>query len=583
MRHSPHLSARRHVLQKAPTGIHGIDEITNGGLPRGRPTLVCGSAGCGKTLLAMEFLIHGALEYAEPGVFIAFEETADELTRNVASLGYDLELMGEQNQLVVETIHVDRSEIEETGEYDLEGLFIRIGFAIDSIGAQRIVLDTIEALFSSFANEAILRAELRRLFRWLKERGVTAIVTAERGNQALTRHGLEEYVADCVILLDHRVDDEISTRRLRMVKYRGSTHGTNEYPFFIGEHGITVLPLTSASLEYEVGDERISTGVAQLDEMLGGPGIIRGSSMLISGTAGSGKTSLIATFVDAACRRGERCLFMSFEESVSQICRNMRSIGIDLVPWIDQGLLRFSTQRPTAYGLELHLMSIIEQVHTFQPRVVVLDPITNFSAVGTTSDVKAMLVRLFDLLKSQDVTLCCTSLTEAGGDAEHTDVGVSSLMDTWILLRNIETHGERNRGLYILKSRGIAHSNQVREMIMTSEGIKLVDVYLGTGMILTGSARLLAEAQAAAELAQAEARSERRARDVERRRRVIAAQIAALEAELAADEALWQEEARQEAIERRISQTLRHSLRQERHSGMHGEIPSSQVRLDSDD
>ena len=462
-------------IRKAPTGIAGLDEITFGGLPAGRPTLVCGSAGCGKTLLAMEFLVRGAIAYGEPGVFMSFEEGAEELAENVRSLGFDLEDLIGRERLVIDYVQVERGEIEETGEYDLEGLFLRLGYAIDSIGAKRVVLDTIEALFGGLSNEHLLRAELRRLFRWLKDRGVTAIITGERGEGTLTRYGLEEYIADCVILLDHRVTGQLANRRLRVVKYRGSIHGTNEYPFIIDEKGIEVLPITSLGLAHAASTERISSGVSELDDMLGGEGYYRGSRVLVSGTAGTGKTSLAAHFVDAACRRGERCIYFAFEESMSQVVRNMRSIGLDLEPWIRQGLLEFYASHPTLNGLERHLVTMYKTVRTFQPRVVVVDPVTNFVSVGSTEEVSSMLIRLVDFLKTHQVTSLFTSLTRGGQDLEQTDVGISSLMDSWLLVRETEADGERNRVLQVLKSRGMAHSNQLRRFLLTQRGVRLVD------------------------------------------------------------------------------------------------------------
>jgi circadian clock protein KaiC len=486
-------------LPKTPTGIQGLDEITFGGLPKGRPTLICGSAGCGKTLLSMEFLIHGAMKYNEPGVFIAFEETEEDLRKNVASLGYDLEDLSNRKKLVIDYVHIERSEIEETGEYDLEGLFVRLGYAIDSIGAKRVVLDTIEAIFAGLPNPSILRAELRRLFRWLKDKGVTAIITAERGDATLTRHGLEEYVSDCVVLLDHRVREQISTRRLHIIKYRGSMHGTNEYPFLIDEHGISVLPITSIGLKHKASAERISSGVERLDAMLGGKGYFRGTSILVSGTAGTGKSSLAAHFVDAACRRGERCAYFATEESPDLIVRNMRSIGIDLGPWIKKGLLRFDSTRPTFYGLEMHLLRMHKLVTETKARVVVVDPITSYISLGDPLEVKSMLTRLIDFFKGNQITALFTSLTEGDSALEQSEVGISSLMDTWILLRPIESNGERNRGIWILKSRGMAHSNQIREFLITNQGIDLIDVYLGAEGVLTGSARAAREAREKAE------------------------------------------------------------------------------------
>jgi circadian clock protein KaiC len=463
--------ASQRALPKAPTGIQGLDEITFGGLPRGRPTLVCGGAGCGKTLLAMEFLVRGATEHGEPGVFLAFEETAEELTKNVRSLGFDLDDLVAKEKLALDFVRVERSEIEETGEYDLEGLFIRLGYAIDSIGAKRVAIDTIESLFGGLSDQGILRAELRRLFRWLKDKGVTAVITGERGEGTLTRQGLEEYVSDCVILLDHRVIDQISTRRLRVVKYRGTVHGTNEYPFLIDEDGINILPITSMGLQHEVSSERMPTGVERLDAMLGG-GYYKGSTVLISGTAGSGKSSMAAHFVDAACRRKQRCLYFAFEESPQQIVRNMRSIGLDLQPWINKGLLRFHATRSSVYGLEMHLVTCHKLIREFKPEVVVLDPIGNLTNAGTDLDTTAMLTRLMDYLKSEGITALWTSLT-SGTELEKTDVGISSLVDTWLVLRDIERSDERKRAMYIIKSRGMAHSNQIREFQLTDHGIKL--------------------------------------------------------------------------------------------------------------
>ncbi len=462
-------------LAKCPTGIRGLDEITHGGLPRGRPTLICGSAGCGKTLLAMEFIVRGAREFNEPGVFMAFEETEKELADNVASLGFDLAGLVRKKKIALDHVHIERSEIEETGEYDLEGLFVRLGNAIDEIGAKRVALDSLEALFSGLPNEAVLRAELRRLFRWLKDKGVTVVITGEQGDGTLSRHGLEEYISDCVIFLDHRVINQVGTRRLRIIKYRGSAHGTNEYPTMIDEGGLSVLPISSLGLDYGVTKERISTGVTQLDAMMGGKGYFKGSSVLVSGTAGTGKSSLAAAFVDAACRRDERCLYMSFEESQTQIIRNMASIGFKLSPWVDKQLLQFHNVRTSLFGLEQHLVSIHKLVEKYRPAAVVIDPVTNLTCIGDNAAITAMLTRVIDYLKMQGVTAIFTSLTGGGTADERTDVGISSLMDTWILLRNQEHAGDRERLLYILKSRGMAHSSQVRRFMLSDKGIAVMD------------------------------------------------------------------------------------------------------------
>jgi circadian clock protein KaiC len=517
------------ILEKCPTGIKGLDEITKGGLPRGRPTLICGSAGSGKTLFAMEFLMRGAMDYGEPGVFMTFEETPDDLAKNFISLGFDLHSMISRGLIATDHVAIERSEIEETGEYDLEGLFIRLGNAIDSIGAKRVVLDTIEALFSGLSNAAIIRAELRRLFHWLKDRGVTAIITGESGDKLLTRYGLEEYVADCVILLDFRIEEQISTRRLRIVKYRGSSHGSDEYPFLIDESGLSILPITSLGLDYLVSTEHISTGVPKLDTMLDGKGFYRGSTILVSGTAGTGKTSLAATFADAACRRGERCLYFSFEESPSQIIRNMGSIGMDLARWVKKGLLKFHSARPSLYGLEMHLVTFHRVIEEFNPQVFIVDPISNLSGAGTAAEVKSILTRLIDYLKMKKISTFLTDLTHFGGSLEHTSEEISSLIDTWLLLRDIELNGERNRGLYILKSRGMAH--QIQEFLLTNQGIGLIDIYTGSGEVLTGSARAAQEAgEKASELARRR-EVDRRLREQERKRNALEAKIAALRAE----------------------------------------------------
>ncbi|GEP45088.1 circadian clock protein KaiC [Brevifollis gellanilyticus] len=522
------------TLPKAATGIQGLDEITQGGLPAGRPTLVCGGAGCGKTMLALEFLVRGATQFDEPGVFIMFEENAAELTANVRSLGFDLDKLSKQKKIVLDHVHIDRSEFEETGEYDLQGLFIRLGHAIDSIGAKRVVLDTLEALFSGLPNHAILRAELRRLFRWLKDRGVTALITGEKGESSLTRHGLEEYVADCVIVLDHRVQGQISTRRLRVLKYRGTAHGMNEYPFLIGERGFSVLPITSLQLDHFASRERVSTGIPKLDEMLGGKGFFRGSSILVSGTAGTGKSSISARFVEAACQRGERALLFAYEESAEQIVRNMRSIGIDLEPWVKKGLLEIHASRPTLHGLEQHLVLMHDMVQRFHPDVVAVDPITNLTLDRDDSEVRATLMRLIDFLKQENITAIFTSLTTGGASTtapEDSQVGVSSLMDAWLLLRNVEYNGERNRTIYTLKARGIPHSNQVREFVLTDKGIDLVEVYVDEDRVLTGSARISQQERARAALDLAKQSQQRKERQIASKRKAIQTQIAILQAE----------------------------------------------------
>jgi circadian clock protein KaiC len=557
-------TSRLTSLKKAPTGIYGFDEITGGGLPAGRPTLVCGSAGCGKSLFGLEFLVRGATQYGEPGILITFEETAQDIAKNVASLGFDTDALIAKKKLVIDFVKIDRGEIEEHGEYDLEGLFIRLAHSIGAIGAKRVVLDTIEALFAGLSNQAILRSELRRLFGWLKERGMTTVITGEGTGDQLTRQGLEEFVSDCVILLDHRVVDQISTRRLRVIKYRGSTHGANEYPFLIDEHGILILPITSSGLEYEVTTERVSTGVPGLDEMLGGLGYYRGSTVLLSGTAGTGKTSVATHLAQATCARGERCLYFSFEESASQILRNVRTIGIDLQPFIRKGFLRIHSSRPTVYGLEMHLLRMHKLISQFQPSVVIVDPVSNLQTAGTKEDTNNLFVRLVDFLRKDGILGFLVSLTGGANLLEATDEGISSMVDTWLLLRDVESNGERNKVLYVLKSRGMDHSNQVREFHFTSKGVKLVDAYLGPAGVLTGSARLAQEAQemAAAEVSRQEL--ERKELALSHRRKVMEAQIDALRAAFQAEEEEFRQLVATEKIRVGQSETDREAMARSR-------------------
>lgn len=530
------VSTKTRELAKTPTGITGFDEITFGGLPQGRPTLVCGSAGCGKTLFGLEFLVRGARDFGEPGVCMTFEERATDLTQNVAALGFDLQGLIHKKQLVIDHVQLERSLIEEAGDYDLEGLFVRLNHAIDSIGAKRVVLDTVEALFAGLSNEAILRAELRRLFLWLKEKGVTAVITGEKGSGTLTRHGLEEYVSDCVVVLDHRINNAISTRRLRVVKYRGSTHGSNEYPFLIDQDGFSVLPLTSVELSHQTSEERVSTGIPRLDEMLGGEGFYRGTSILITGSAGTGKSSIASAVANATCARGERCLVFAFEESEPQIVRNMRSIGIHLQPWIDKGLLCYQAARPSMFGLEMHLVRMHKAITEFQPSVVIIDPLSSMLQAGAADEAHSTMLRIVDHLKGRRVTGVFTHLASDRDQQEHTNMAISSLVDTWILLRDIELGGERNRGIYVLKSRGMNHSNQIREFVLSSRGIELRDAYLGEAGVLTGSARLALEAREKEEAVLRADEMQRRKVEYQRKCKALEAQISVLHADLRAEQ-----------------------------------------------
>ncbi len=538
-------------LPKSPTGIIGLDDITQGGLPAGRPSLLCGSAGSGKTLFGLTFLVNGALQYGERGVFMSFEEREQDLGANVASLGYDLPALVESGQIVIDFVRVEAAEIEESGEWDLEGLFVRLGHAIDTIGAKRVVLDTIEALFGGLKDEAILRAELRRLFVWLKDKGVTAIITGERGEGQLTRNGLDEYVSDCVILLDNRVHEQITTRRLRIVKYRGSSHGTNEYPFLIDDGGLSVLPITSAGLAHQVNSEPVPTGIPGLNGMFAIGGYFRASSVLISGLAGTGKSTFSAWFANAMCKRGERCLYFAFEESPSQIIRNMASAGFDLQQHLDSGLLHFEAARPSLFGLEMHLARMNRDIETFNPSAVIVDPISAFR--GQQSEIHATLLRLADICKSRGVTAIFTSLSLAEDHGNEADRGISSLMDTWIGLTGVEASGERNRVLYVLKSRGMKHSNQMREYLLTAPGVARREPDIGPAGVLTGSARLSQEASERDEAVARNQVTERRRRELARRRAAIERQISEMRAELEAEEGevemmVAQAAAREEAL-----------------------------------
>jgi len=568
------------ALTKAATGIQGLDEITGGGLPAGRPTLICGTPGCGKTMLAVEFLVRGATQFGEPGVFMMFEENAAELTANVRSIGFDLEQLAAQKLILLDYVHIERSEIEETGEYDLEGLFIRLGHAIDGISAKRVVLDTVEALFAGLPNHAILRAELRRLFRWLKDRGMTAVITGERGESTITRYGLEEYVADCVIILEQHIAEQICTRRLRVVKYRGTAHGTNEYPFLIGEHGFSVLPITSLQLDHKAPATRVATGITRLDDMLGGKGVFLGSSVLVSGSPGTGKSSIAASFIDAACRRGERALLFTYEESSAQIVRNMRSIGIDLDPWLKAGLLQIHASRPTLQGLEQHLVMMHDAVKAFCPSVVAVDPISNLTIESQDSGVKPTLMRLIDFLKQQQITTLFISLNPGGpATLEDSQIGVSSLMDTWLLLRNVEFNGERNRTIYVLKSRGMAHSNQVREFVLSDKGIDLVDVYVADNHVLTGTARAVHEIHERDAIKVRQKDHQRKLQLVAGKRKAIEAQIAALQAEVETDAAEVSFVIAQETLQARTRQQNTMAMTQLRAGAISGNGKTKEKKL----
>jgi circadian clock protein KaiC len=555
--------AGEQAIAKAPTGISGFDEITRGGLPRGRPTLVTGAAGTGKTLFGIEFLVRGARDHGEPGVLLAFEETEHDIVANVASLGFDLEQLKADGLLAIDAFRLDPSEIIETGTFDLEGLFIRLASAIDSVGAKRVVLDTIELLFSALPNEAIIRGELGRLFRWLKQRGLTVVITGEHGAEGrLTRFGIEEYVSDCVVVLDQRVDDEISTRRLRVAKYRGSLHGTNEYPFLITAEGLVVVPITSMGLTYEASDDRVSTGIPRLDEMLAG-GVYRGTSVMISGTAGTGKTSIAAAMVEAACARGERALYFSLEESPSQLLRNMRSIGLDLQQWVDAGLLVVESVRPTAFGFEEHLAMLHRLAESHRPDIAVLDAVAGLGRSGQRSAATSVISRDLDLLKSRGITTVMTTLTHED-HLETSQVDMSSLIDTWLLLRNQESNGERNRLMFVIKSRGSAHSNQVREFVLTDHGPELVDVYVGPHGVLTGSARVEQMAHEQAQRTTGETERDQRRSELAARAAATEAQIAALRAQLDAETAEFERLVSVSDARRESDATVRRELARNR-------------------
>jgi len=552
------------LLKKSPSGIPGFDEITGGGLPQGRSTLVCGDAGAGKTMLGMQFLVRGATEGQEPGVFVAFEETESDLKRNVASLGWDLETLCGERRLAVESVSVSSEEMAEAGQYDLEGLFVRLDAAIRDVGASRIVLDTVETLFGVFTDAHVVRAEFRRLLRWLKDRGITAVVTAERGEEGLTRFGIEEYVSDCVIDLSQGMRGQTTRRHLRVLKYRGSGHGTNAYPFLIGQNGIHLFAVTELGLDFPVFEERISSGIDRLDEMLGGRGFYRGSSILLSGTAGTGKSSISASFADAACARGEQALYISYEEPRLQIVRNMQSIGIDLQKWHESGNLRFHTTRVTTHGLEEHFFLVKGLIEESPPNVVVIDPVSNLLQLGSPEEVKNLLTRLIDFLKSRGITTLVTELITGGHSIEATNTDISSLMDAWLLLRDMESGGERSRVLYVLKARGMSHSHQVREFLLTDQGVSLLDVYAGPEGLITGTARYTQEAQEEAEHKRRLEEIQRKKNELERKRKLKEARLKEIEAELQDEEEKLEQairEAEEEEANYRERQEKRKQLR----------------------
>ena len=464
-------------LQKCPTGIKGFDEITEGGLPKNRITLISGGPGSGKTLLGVDFLVNGVLQYKERGVFMSFEETEAELYQDVASLNLDLSGLVLKNDIRFEHVLLMRYDIHEKGEFNLEGLFIRLELAIDSIGAKRVVLDSIESLFAGITDSGILRLEIKRLFRWLKQKQVTAVITGEQGLDSFTRHGLEEFISDCIILLDNRVRQQVSTRRIRVVKYRGSNHGTNEYPFVIDKNGLSVIPITSAGLDHPGTDKKVSTGIASLDKLFSGGGYTKGSTVLISGTAGTGKTSIAAAFILESCKRGEKCLYLSYEESPGQLIQNLRSISFDLEKWVKRGLLKIVSTRPAFFGLEMHLLDLYTILDDFKPTSVVIDPLTSLIGQADESEIQSMLTRMIDVLKSRAITGVFTSLVSSTAQNDTSgEIGVSSLIDTWIVVRELEENEgkKRIRGMYIVKSRGTGHSSDVQKMIFNDSGIHLL-------------------------------------------------------------------------------------------------------------
>jgi len=552
-------------IDKSPTGIEGFDEITMGGLPRARPTLVCGKAGSGKTLFAVEFIYKGAKEFDEPGVFVAFEETPEELQKNVASLGWDLQELISSKKLIIEHIQINPSEIIETGEYTLDGLLLRLEAAIDEIGAKRLAIDTLEVLFGSYTNNFILRSEIQRLFRFLKKRKITTLITGEKGEGRLTRHGLEEYVSDCVISLEHSLNKGIATRRLRVVKYRGSRHGTNEYPFFIDKDGFSLMPITDLEMNYDISSEKLSTGISRLDTMFGGEGIYRGSSILISGTAGTGKSTLAMTFAKASCQRGEPCLFISFEEAPNQIIRNMHSVGFKLDKFLKKELLHFYSTRPTMMGLEEHLYMLQSLIEKNGPQMVIVDPITNLLSISSDLEVKWMFTRLIDYIKRKNITIVMTDLTEQDNFyRESSTVGISSLIDTWIFLRDMENGGEKNKGLYILKARGLNHSNQIREFRITSGGINLLDVYTGPGGVLTGSARIAQMVNDKLEELKRNQQIESKQKQLELMRKHMELKIAEIKAEFAKQETELQQLIEQERVKQQMVEAAKKEMAKSR-------------------
>jgi circadian clock protein KaiC len=552
-------------LPKSPTGIDGFDEITGGGLPTGRPSLVCGPPGTGKSIFAMQFLVNGVTRYGEPGVFLTFEESREELVANVRSFGFGVDRLEREGRLLVDALPLEPQTVE-TGEFDLEALIVRLAWAVDQVGAKRVAVDNVEALFTAFSRPALVRAEVRRLFRWLKDHELTAVITGERGEDMVTRHGMQEYLSDCVVVLDHRIVQDVATRRMRVLKYRGAMHGRNEYPFLIGADGLEVLPITSIGLRQPVSSDRISTGVVGLDEMLGGEGVFRGSGVLISGTSGTGKTTIASCFADAACRRGEVVLYFSFEESQAEIERNLASVGLDMAHWVERGLLHFHCERPTTRGLEDHLALMQQLTRELAPTLVVIDPVSSLARGASPFDVSSMLLRQIYYLKATGITAVMTVLNEETG-LQQPIQSISSLVDTWLHVDIMESFEERNRGLYVRKARGMAHSNQIREFLLSDQGVSLVPVFVGVHGVLTGSARVAAESSERATALELTEESEDLASALERRREAVESHVAEMRADFAAEESLTRRlietsEQRREAVRLdRLEQARRRTVK----------------------
>ena len=513
------------------TGVKGLDDVLGGGIPQGHAMLLVGKPGTGKSILSMEYLLHGIELHKENGVYISFEESEKQIISNAASFGWKFEEMVKKNKLAISYIDMQPEQMRTVGDYDLSALILRVKGAIKKVNARRVVIDGINNLLSTFDDERIIRSDLLRLIREIKEVNATIFITGERGHDSWSKMGFEEYLADGLMHLDNRTDGNYQTREIQVVKCRGINHYTGKSPFIINSEGMSIRPLITADFDYKVLKSRVSTGIADIDNMLGGKGLYRGSTVYITGPSGAGKTSISSSFANGACSRGERALFLAFEESSDQIIRNMKSIGLSLDKWVNEKLLYFYTARATTNSLEGHLDNIMTMVREVEPTCVVLDPISAFRPIANENETKLMLIRLNDYLRARKITTVFTALSSDGEYSEHADVQLSSIADTWIVVRIMDYKGERNNVMQLMKSRGMSHSRQMKEMYFTGNGLKLQNVYQGPEGVLTGAARIGQEKYEKLKEARNVIEIDKNRKKIERKKSLLEASIEALKHE----------------------------------------------------